>query len=127
VSETTPGVGAVAPVTDTTYREVVLAGREPVLVAFLAEADSGCRALRPILDDLARQRAGGLRVTTVDVGANPALVHAWGVATVPLMLLLHRGVLQRVLRGVRPLARLIHEIEEMPTGRTRYPALQRGR
>jgi thioredoxin 1 len=116
----------VLPVSDATYHDVVLSGRGPVLLAFMAETDSSCRAMRPILAELARQRAGRLSVATVDVAANPALVHAWGITGVPILLLLHQGVLQRVLRGVRPYARLVQEIDEMPTDRqTRYPALLR--
>jgi thioredoxin 1 len=103
----------VVPVTDATYSEVVDGTREPVLVAFMSENDSTCRALRPILTRLAGERAGRLVVGTVDVAANPAVTGAWGVTEVPVMVLLHRGVLQRVMLGVRPYARLIQEIDEM--------------
>ena len=112
------------PVTESTYRDIVLAGREPVLVAFIAETDSTSRALRPILADLARDRAGRLVVATIDVTAEPAIAHSWGVTQVPVMLLLHGGVLQRVLRGIRPYARLVQEIDEMPMPQTRYAALR---
>ena len=110
-------------VTDATYRDIVNTGREPVLVAFMDETDSGCRALRPILTELARDRAGRLVVATIDVAANPATVEAWGVTRVPVMLLFHRGVMQRVLRGVRPYARLVKEIDEMAFTQIRYTVL----
>jgi thioredoxin 1 len=112
-------------VTDATYRDVVFGSRVPILVAFMDEADSTCRALRPILTELARQRAGHLDVATIDVPDNPALVQAWGIAQLPIMLLFHRGVMQRVLRGVRPLARLVQEIDEMPmaSATNKYAAL----
>jgi thioredoxin 1 len=110
-------------VTDATYREMVFTSREPVLVAFMAEADSTCRALRPILADLARERAGRLNVATIDVAANPTLADSWGITQVPIMLLFHQGVLQRVLRGVRPYARLVQEIDDMPTASFGYAAL----
>lgn len=115
---------SVVPVTESTYGDIVLAGRGPVLVAFIAETDSTCRALRPILADLARDRDGRLVVATVDVAANPAIAHSWGVTQVPVMLLLHGGVLQRVLRGIRPYARLAQEIDEMPMPQARYAALR---
>lgn len=123
MSETTPPEGAVVAVTDATYRDVVHNNRQPVLVAFVDETDSGSRAMRPILTDLARDRAGSLVVGTIDVAANPAVVQAWGVTQVPVMLLFHRGVMQRVLRGVRPYARLVKEIDEMPFAQVRYAAL----
>ena len=119
-------MSVVRPVTDATYREMVFSSREPVLVAFMAEADSSCRAMRPILIDLARERAGRLSVTSVDVATNPSLTHAWGITQVPTLLLFHRGVMQRVLRGVRPYARLVQEIDEMPVSQVRYAALLDG-
>lgn len=115
MTDTTAPVGVLLPVTDTTYRDLVVTSREPILVAFMAETDSTCRALRRILTELARERAGRLVVVTIDVAASPAIAHTWGITYVPIMLLLHRGVLQRVLRGVRPYARLIREIDEIPT------------
>jgi len=122
--DTPAAEGVVHPVTDATYHKMVLNSREPVLVAFVEETDSTCRALGPILNDVARERAGRLMVATIDVAANPAVSHAWGITQVPVMLLFQQGVLQRVLRGVRPYARLIQEIDEIPSAHGRYPALR---
>lgn len=119
---TTPAA-VVLTVTDATYSDVVLNAREPILVAFMTDTDSTCRPLRPILADLARERAGRLVVATVDVATNPAIAHSWGITQVPVMLLLYRGVLQRVLRGIRPYARLVQEIDEISIPQTRYTAL----
>ncbi len=127
MTDTTSPAGEVVPVTDTTYHDIVLNSRGLILVAFMAEADSTCRALRPILTGLARERAGRLVVATIDVAANPASARTWGITQVPIMVLFHQGVLQRVLRGVRPYARLIQEIDEIPAEKPvpdmRYPAL----
>ncbi len=122
MTDTTGSAGEVVSVTDATYHDMVLNCRERILVAFTAEADSTCRALRPILHDLARERAGRLIVATVDVAANPAVTHSWGVSEVPVMLLFDRGVLERVLRGVRPYARLVREIDEVPSSSAKNPA-----
>jgi thioredoxin 1 len=107
-----PATGTVTPGTDDTYRQIVLTGTTPVLVAFVNDGNAACQALRPILTDIARDRTGRLRVVTIDVDANPATSHTWGITDVPVMLLLHRGILQRVLLGVRPYARLAKEIDE---------------
>ena len=122
-SDTSAPEGVVIPATDATYHDVVSTRSEPVLVAFMDETDSTCRALLPILTELARDRACRLVVATIDVATNPATVEAWGVTQVPVMLLFHRGVMQRVLRGVRPYARLVKEIDEIPFARIRYAAL----
>lgn len=123
----TGGESEVVALTDATYHDLVNARPDPILVAFVSEAGSTSSALRPVLTDLARERSGRLIVASVDIIANPAIAQAWGITQVPVMLLFHRGVLQRVFRGVRPYARLIMEIDEMipdtspPT--TSYPAL----
>lgn len=119
-----PAVGAVVAVTDDTYRHHVFTSATPVLVAFLKDADAVCEALRPILSDLALDRAGRLLIVSVDVATNPATTRVWGVTDVPVMVLLHRGVLQRVLRGVRPYARLAQEIDE--TGLPQSPPPRTG-
>jgi thioredoxin 1 len=103
--------GVVVPVTDETYPRLVFGRREPILLAFMDDG-STCRALRPILDDLAQDKAGSLIVATIDVTANQTIAETWGVTEPPVMLLLQRGVMQRVLRGVRPYARLLEEIEQ---------------
>jgi thioredoxin-like negative regulator of GroEL len=109
---TTP-VGVVLPITDANYSDLLDTVREPILMAFMSENHSTCRALRPVLTKLATERAGRLTVGSIDVASNPATTRAWGVTWVPVILLINRGVLQRVLRGVRPYARLIQEIDEM--------------
>lgn len=103
--------GVVVPLTDETYPRLVFGRREPILLAFMDD-QSTCRALQPILDDLAHDKDGSLIIATIDVMANPTIAETWGVTEPPVMLLLQRGVLQRVLRGVRPYARLLEEIEE---------------
>jgi thioredoxin 1 len=109
----TPVTGVICPAIDAGF-EAVYTSREPVLVAFMAETGSACRALRPILTSLACEQAGRLHVIMADVDAKPAVAQAWGITEVPVMLLFHQGVLQRVLHGVRPYAQLIQEIEEKP-------------
>lgn len=107
-----PFAGTVLPVTDATYLARVVDSPIPVLLAFLKNPSSGRQALYPVLTEVAHRRAENLRVAAIDVSANPGTTERWGVTQTPTMVLLHRGVLQRVLLGVRPAARLLDEIEE---------------
>jgi thioredoxin 1 len=100
----------------------VLDNPAPVLLAFVKYPDSTSQALRPVLAEVAQKRDDSLRVATVDVPANPATTGHWGVTQIPTMVLLDRGVVQRVLLGVRPAARLLEEIDEA-LGRRRHGEL----
>ncbi len=99
-------------VTDATYADEVLTSDLPVLLAFQADGDVTSAALDPILAEVARERAGRLIVATVEVGANPAVAGQWGIHRVPTMVVLRAGVLQRVLLGIRPAARLLRDLDE---------------
>ena len=107
-----PFAGTVVPVTDATYLARVLDHPAPVLLAFLKYPDSSSQALRPVLSEVAQKREDSLRVATLDVTANPATTERWGVTEIPTMVLLNRGIVERVLLGVRPAARLVEEIDE---------------
>ncbi|GLZ02089.1 thioredoxin family protein [Actinoplanes sp. NBRC 103695] len=107
-----PYAGAVMPVTDASYVARVIDSPVPVLLAFLKYPDSTSQALRPILTDVAQQRPEHLRVAIIDAATNPQTTDRWGITQIPTMVLFHRGVMQRVLLGVRPAARLLDEIDE---------------
>ena len=79
---------------------------------FLKYPDSSSQALRPVLSEVALKREATLRVATLDVAASPATTERWGVTEIPTMVLLNRGIVERVLLGVRPATRLLQEIDE---------------
>ena len=85
-------------VTDASFEADVIAPTTPVLVELGASWCPPCRAMAPVLTQLAREREGSLRVVTVDSDANPQIVDRFGVMSVPTLLLfsggeqLHRGV-----------------------------------
>ena len=107
-----PFAGTVVTVTDATYLARVVDSPVPVLLTFLRPAGSARQAMWPVLAEVAAARADTLRVATVDVAGSPVTARRWGVTRDPTMVLLHRGVPQRVLLGVRPAARLLEEIDE---------------
>lgn len=106
-----PYTGTVMPVTDATYNARVINSQKPVLLAFLKNPDSSSQAMRPVLADVAREKEADLRVAVVEVNSNPVTAGRWGVTKIPTMVLLHKGVVERVLLGVRPTARLLNEID----------------
>jgi thioredoxin 1 len=79
---------------------------EPVLVDFGAEWCAPCRALTPILEAMARDHAGRLRVGRVDADEDPDLCARFGVRGLPTLLLFHEGKVVGQLTGLAPRARI---------------------
>ena len=78
-------------VSEDTFRSEVLEARLPVLVDFWAEWCGPCRAIAPILEDLATQYAGRVKVAKVDVDAEPGLAGQYGIRSIPTLLAFEHG------------------------------------
>ncbi|WP_309485854.1 thioredoxin family protein [Marinitenerispora sediminis] len=105
----------VAEVTDATFAEEVLKADGAVLVEFTADWCPPCRALAPVLREVAAQEAGRTRVVQLDVDANPRTATAYGVLSVPRMLVFRDGEPVRSMVGTRSKRRLLQELEEART------------
>ena len=89
-------------VTDESFRQDVLEASGPVLVDFWAEWCGPCKAVGPILDELARDYAGKLTVAKVDIDENPVTPNEYAVRGIPTMLLFRDGKLLDQKVGAMP-------------------------
>lgn len=78
-------------VNDASFDAEVLGAREPVLVDFWAEWCPPCKAMDPILDDLAVELAGKVKIVKLDVEENPATVVRYNVRAMPTMIVFRDG------------------------------------
>lgn len=102
----------VTPTNDATFDTDVLASDVPVLLEFGAAWCPPCRMLAPVLDDIAGERAGDLRVVTMDVDVNPVTQARYGVMSVPTLLLFVRGTPIRQVAGFTSKGRLLQLVDE---------------
>ena len=78
----------------------------PVVVDFWAAWCGPCRMISPVLADLAKSRAGHLKVVKVDVDANPELAARFGAQSIPLLVVIRDGKEVDRIVGALPRAAL---------------------
>jgi thioredoxin 1 len=87
--------------TDENFQEEVLKSDKPVLVDFWAEWCGPCRMVAPIVEELASEYNGSLKVGKVDVDANQKVSMQFGIRSIPTLLIFKGGrVVEQVIGAV---------------------------
>ena len=98
--------------TNETFDEVVAGSDRPVLVDFTAAWCPPCRAIAPVLDQIAVELADSLVVASLDVDHNLATANRYGVMAMPTLILFVAGEERLRLLGARGKGRLLAELSE---------------
>ena len=96
--------------TDATFDEEVKASDVPVLVDFWAEWCGPCKMFSPVLEEIAMEQAGKLRVGKVNVDDNLGVASRFEVQSIPTLILFKDGEPQVRVIGAKPKGRLVEEI-----------------
>jgi thioredoxin 1 len=80
----------------------VLQSEQPVIVDFWAEWCGPCRAVAPVLDQIAHERADELRVVKVNIDEEPELAQRYGVMSIPTIVLFKSGEPAAAAIGAQP-------------------------
>ena len=88
-------------VTDANFESEVLKSEKPVLVDFWAEWCGPCRMIAPIVEEIAREYDGTLKVGKIDVDANPQVSMQFRIRSIPTLLNFKEGrVIDQVIDAV---------------------------
>lgn len=87
--------------TDDNFDDEVLGSDKPVLVDFWAEWCAPCKALTPVINELATQYVGKAKVGKVDTDANREVSVRFSVSAIPTVILFHNGAIVEKFVGLR--------------------------
>ena len=96
----------ITPITDDTFEQEVLKSDTPVLVDYWAEWCGPCKAISPVLEDLAPEYAGKVRIVKMNVDENPNTPPKYGIRSIPTLMLFKNGAVEETKLGALSKAQL---------------------
>jgi thioredoxin 1 len=86
-------------VTDDTFELEVLQSNTPVLVDYWAEWCGPCKSIAPVLDELAQEYAGRLKVAKLNIDENQSIPPKYGIRGIPTLMLFKNGNMEAMKVG----------------------------
>ena len=106
-------MGKVSEVSDSSFALEVLQAKTPVLIDFWAPWCGPCRAIAPVVEELANQYDGRLKVVKMNIDDNPETPSRYGVRGIPNLILFKSGQVADQVVGAVAKARLVKVIDQV--------------
>jgi thioredoxin 1 len=99
-------MGKVQELTDASFESEVLKSSVPVLVDFWAPWCGPCRMIAPMVEELAGEYAGSVKVTKINIDDSPGAAQSYNVSSIPTLMIFKGGEVVDRFVGVQPKNRL---------------------
>lgn len=105
-------MSAASPVTDSTFKEEVLDSQVPVLVDFWAPWCGPCRMVAPVVEEIAQQYDGQIKVVKLNTDENPNVASQYGIRSIPTLMIFKGGERVDMVVGAVPKTTLSNTLEK---------------
>lgn len=105
-------MSSTVPVTDASFKEDVLDSEIPVLVDFWAPWCGPCRMVGPVVDEIAEQYAGQVKVVKLNTDENPNVASQYGIRSIPTLMIFKGGQRVDMVVGAVPKTTLANTLEK---------------
>ena len=105
-------MSAAAAVTDASFKEDVLDSEVPVLVDFWAPWCGPCRMGAPVVDEIAEQYEGQVKVVKLNTDENPQVASQYGIRSIPTLMIFKGGQRVDMVVGAVPKTTLANTLEK---------------
>jgi thioredoxin 1 len=100
-------------ISDQSFEAEVLQSSLPVLIDFWAPWCAPCRAIAPVVEELAKEYAGRIKVVKLNVDDNPETPQRYGVRGIPNLILFQGGTVREQIVGAVPKKKLVDAITQV--------------
>ena len=105
-------MGAAITLTDSTFDEEIKGADEPVLVDFWAEWCGPCKMVEPVLEEIASENEGRLRIAKLNVDENLDISRRFEVMSIPTLILFKDGEPQLRIIGAKPKGAILNDLAD---------------
>jgi thioredoxin 1 len=104
--------GNLLELTNETFDEEVGASEVPLIVDFWAEWCGPCRMVAPVLEQIALENAGKIRLAKLNVDDAPAVAQRFGIMSIPTLMVFKDGVAKKRIVGAKGKGQLLEDLAE---------------